>query len=94
MSYVSKKEAAPALPGGPRLLPAQQTHLTAGMGEAPCPDMMPIQATREEAVQGQAGESLDLTLAGESKGGESPILFFQCSSQQEEQDRRLPPAPD
>lgn len=26
--------------------------------------------------------------------GESPILFFQCSSQQEEQDRRFPPAPD
>lgn len=28
MSFVSKKEAAPALPGGPSLLPAQQSRLT------------------------------------------------------------------
>lgn len=66
MSYVPKKEAAPALPGGPSLLPAQQSHPTAGLGEAPCPDMLPILANREEAVQEQVGESLDLTLAGEN----------------------------
>lgn len=36
-----------------------------GAGETLLPDMLLVPANREEAVQGQAGESLDLTLAGE-----------------------------
>lgn len=38
MSCVSKKEAAPAFPGGPSLLPVQQSCLAGHVGEAPCPD--------------------------------------------------------
>lgn len=66
MSYMSEKGAAPAVPGGPSLLPAQQSHLTVGLGEAPCPDTLPIPDNREDAVQTQVAESSDLTLAGEN----------------------------
>lgn len=65
MSYVSKKEAAPALPGGPSLLPAQRSRL------ARCPS----QPTERRLFRGTWGE-LHLTLAGESQGGKALFYSF------------------
>lgn len=64
MSFMSKREAAAAIPGCPGFLPAWQGLVTEDPGEAPFPETLFIQANREETVEGQVGENLDVTLAG------------------------------
>lgn len=69
--FVTKKDTAPALPGGPSpsWWPQPPACLTEpgvwGPREASYPEML-RPGNREEADQGQVGESLHLILAGET----------------------------
>lgn len=66
VSTVSKKDAAPALPGGPSLPPACPSLVMGPRWGAPWAESLLFQDDREEENQGQAGESLEITLAGET----------------------------
>lgn len=71
MSCVSKKEAAPALPGGPSLLPVQQSCLAGHLGEAPCPDQQ-----RRGCSVTKLGRAWLWRLLGRTKGEKALFYSF------------------
>ena len=71
MSCVSKKEAAPALPGGPSLLPVQQSCLAGPLGEAPCPDQQ-----RRGCSVTKLGRAWLWRLLGRTKGEKALFYSF------------------
>lgn len=88
MCILPKKDTAPALPGHPGLLPGQTWWLRTGSKARNAAQSN----QRRVGWSGTNWEECGYKLGKLS--GESPILFFQYSSQQEDQDRRFSPAPD